>query len=257
MENDVTILAVEKKKTGYKISTSEGDYAVDEDTLLRHMLFKDKVFTAQEFKKILVDQEISLQFQKAIRYLKYGMRSEWEIKTYLGDIKGWATIKKRLASLGYINDRQCAKVLVDYYKRNHKGPALIELKCQEKKIAKALVEEVLAEYDEEEQLTIIQSIVEKERSLHQDQPLIKQKQLLQNKLIRDGFASSLVHHVLNQCDFVDQSDERLKKEFVKLQEKFAGRELSTREANQRILSVLLAKGYTYEQIRKMITTIEP
>ncbi|MFA7125942.1 MAG: RecX family transcriptional regulator [Bacilli bacterium] len=254
MENEITILSVEKKKTAYQVITSQGDYILDEDIILRYYVFKDKVFSGKDFKKILSDQDITKNLQKVIRYLKYGARSEAEIKKYLGDGKGWVIIKKRLTDLGYIDDVRYAKTIVDYYIRSRKGPSFIQQTLFEKKVSKKIIDQALLVYTDEIEQDVIRHLLLKEQQKNQDKPIAKQKQLIISKLIRNGFSLSKITHELNEIDLVDQSGPKLRSDYEKLLRKFSMQSLDQNEQHARIVSSLLAKGYDYQAIRQVMKT---
>ena len=54
---EITIISIEKRKRSSKfnIITTEDDYIVSEDMVIKHHLFKDKTFTEKEFKQVIDD----------------------------------------------------------------------------------------------------------------------------------------------------------------------------------------------------------
>ena len=54
---EITIISIEKRKRSSKfnIITTEDDYIVSEDMVIKHHLFKDKTFTEKEFKQVIED----------------------------------------------------------------------------------------------------------------------------------------------------------------------------------------------------------
>jgi regulatory protein len=252
MENEITILSLEKKKTQYLVKTTEGDYLFHEDVILRYYIFKDKVFPISEFKKLLLDQDMTTNFQKAIRYLKYGPRSEAEIREHLGDIQGWVTIKKRLSALGYIDDERFAKTMMDYYIRSQKGPAYIRQMLIQKKIGKSIIDQTLQTYTDEIETDVIRHLLVKEQLLHDKEPIAKQKQLILSKLIRLGFSSGPINHCVKEMTFVNNSGPKLKSDYEKLHSKYTKANLNPTECNKKIIQALLIKGYDYQNIRQVM-----
>ena len=49
------------------------------------MILKGKVFTDTEFKKIIKASEVNDLFDKALHYISFAQRSEYEIYCYLGE----------------------------------------------------------------------------------------------------------------------------------------------------------------------------
>lgn len=253
MENEIRIISLAKKKNKYIVTTEENEYIFDEDIIVKHLIFKDKIYQKEEFKKIINEQVKSLSLQKALNYLKYGPRSEEEIKAHLQDTQAWGYIRKRLLELGYINDDYYAKTLCDYYQRANKGPLYIKQKLKEKKIDNKIIEEVLANYSVELEEEAINKLLDKEMKLLIKKPLAKQKQILIAKLHRNGFSLDLINEVLRKTKLIEQSDGELKKDYQKLLNKFRTYQISEGEKNKRMITALLAKGYSYEKIKEIFT----
>ena len=252
MENEIKILAVHKIKTKYKVTTEEDEYLLDEDVVIKYLIFKDKIFSKEEFKKILIEQTKSAAFTKVLQYLKYGPRSEWEISNYLQDQSTWPHVRKRLVELNYLDDARYAQTMLDYYQRNNKGPRFIQQKLLEKKVNISLIDEVLLTYSKESQLEIIENIILKEKNFLSTKQKKKKKQLLTTKLLHAGFLLQDINTVINNTSFIDDSQKELEKTYQKLLNKFSNYNINENEKNKRIMQTLLSKGYNYARIEKII-----
>lgn len=84
MEN-ITILSIEKKQKSkkYKVITNKEDYTVSEDMIIKHHLFKDKIFSEKEFDKVIEDILEDEYFNKVINLLSISLKSEYEIINYI------------------------------------------------------------------------------------------------------------------------------------------------------------------------------
>lgn len=252
MENEIKILSIEKKKDKYRVITNENEFVFDEDTIIKHLVFKDKVFTKDEFTLILDDLAINTGFNKALRYLNYGLRSIYEMKTYLKELTNIEKVIKKLQDLGYLNDDAYAKNYLDYCKRNNKGPIFYKNKLLEKKIDKTIINKYLEEYSYNNQLDIMMSIINKEIKKLSTYPLKTQQRLLISKLIRNGFVSEVIYETVNRLELIDESEDSLKRDYEKQTLKLRNKDITDSEKKQRIIANLLNKGYEYRKIVEII-----
>jgi regulatory protein len=252
MENEIKILSVEKKKDKYRVTTNENEFVFDEDTIIKHLVFKDKIFTKDEFTLILDDLAINTAFNKALRYLNYGLRTIYEMKTYLKEFTNIDKVIEKLQDLGYLNDKAYAKNYLDYCKRNNKGPIFYKNKLLEKKIDKTIINHYLEEYSYNSQLDIIMNIINKEINKLTAYPFKSQQRMLISKLIRNGFSNEIIYETVNKLELVDESDDSLKRDFEKQTLKLKSKDITDSEKKQRIIAHLLNKGYEYRKIIEII-----
>lgn len=256
MEKEIRIISVEKKKKNYVVSTNVDDYVMDEDTILKHMVFKDKVFTKKAFQKILDDCNHNQTFLKGLGYLRYGLRSEAEMRAYLKDNIGIDQAIEKLRSLGYINDEKMASYLLDYYVRQQKGPRFIENKMFEKKIPQGYIKRCLKQITEQQEYDLIAAIINKQIDKISHHPLHKQKTMLISKCIRDGFSPNIVYEVMQSIHLVDGSQAYLQKDYEKAKRFYQEKALNSRALGEKIVAKLMQKGYSYEQIRLVMSEDE-
>ncbi len=239
-----------KQKGKYKIKTNLEEYILDEDTIVKHRILKGSIFNEKEFEEILKDVEINSLFLKAITYLTYGPRSIFEMKEYLKkEVQKEEELEKviqKLLDLGYLNDEQLAFNIFEHYKENKKGPKWIEQKLLQKKIQNKWIQHAKETYLEEEELQNMEYLFHKTN--HQEKPVLKQKQMLTQKLLRDGYTPSLVHHFVDQCTFEDHSQKQLQKDFEKIKQKIEQKSLTQEEKKKKIMTSLMTKGYSYKDI---------
>lgn len=263
---EIKIISLEKKQRSknYKVITNENDYKFSEDTIIKYMIFKDKVFTEEEWKKVLDDALLDEYFNKVLHYLGSSYKSDYEIRKYLieksknNDVKlSTMQIDKiinRISDLGFLNDEVLSKNLCDYYYRQNKGPLYIKMKLQKKKVDEDIINNTLLGYTDEMQKEAITRILEK--SKNDKYPIKKLKMVLVNKLIQKGFYKKLIDEVFNEWDFIDKSDELIEKDYNKVLLKTKKKELSTYEAKQVIIAYLLNKGYDYQTINDYLKNKE-
>ena len=64
------------------------------------------------------------------------------------------------------------------------------------------------------------------------------------KLLREGYGQDAINYAMSSITFTDNSQERLIKEYEKLQDKNIEKE--------KIIARLLAKGYEYSDIKRIL-----
>lgn len=259
--NKIVIESISQKKNSKKfvVKTSEEEYVMTEDTIIKFHIFKDKEFSKMDFKKIIYDIKINESFNKVLNYLNYGPRSEYEIRLYIQKndkektlkVKDYNEIIARLRSLNYVNDELYAKQIVDYYKAT-KGKNYIKQYLREKRVDNSIIENSILLIEDDEEIEIALKIANKYVQTIRKYPFKKQKEMTMNKLLRSGFSSNLISKIISKIDFIDESDFSLKKDYLKIIKRLEKKDMSCYEKKQYILNSLLAKGYEYKNINNII-----
>lgn len=259
--NKIVIESISQKKNSKKfvVKTSEEEYVMTEDTIIKFHIFKDKEFSKMDFKKIIYDIKINESFNKVLNYLNYGPRSEYEIRLYIQKndkektlkVKDYNEIIARLRSLNYVNDELYAKQIVDYYKAT-KGKNYIKQYLREKRVDNSIIENSILLIEDDEEIEIALKIANKYVQTIRKYPFKKQKEMTMNKLLRSGFSSNLITKIISKIEFIDESDFSLKKDYLKIVKRLEKKDMSSYEKKQYILNSLLAKGYEYKNINNII-----
>ena len=153
----------------------------------------------------------------------------------------------RLKDLGYVNDLLYSKQIVEYYKQT-KGISYIERFLREKLVDQDIIDEALLAYDSYEEMENAIKIASKYSLLNRKYPLKKQQALIMQKLSRDGFSSRSISSSINKIELVDESDDTLDRDILKQIKKYEGKDISSYEKKQKIISSLMNKGYSYSKI---------
>lgn len=252
-----TVLSVKKLKTKYKVETTENKYSFSEDTIIKYSIFKGKSFNNKELELILEEENKNSLLNKTINYLSYQARSIGEVKKYLLDKECSPNLANeiidKLISLGYLNDESLTNSLLDYVIRSKKGPKFLEEKLLTKGISEDLIKEVLDKYTEELEEEVLVELLDKITFKYKSYPVKKQKLLLYQKLLRDGFSSEVVNRLINKLKFIDESNDVLIKEIKKLLNKYDEIDYQVRN---KIISKLMNKGYEYANIIECLENLE-
>ena len=234
-------------------------FAVDEGILIKFGLMKGKTLEPFDIDEINYEDEIAKAFSKALHFLSFQMRSEYEVKKKLLDAGyGEAVILeaiRKLESLGFLNDQTYSKALLETKKRTlKKGPRAIRQDLKKKGIDKALQDEVLETFTQEEQLEIAMQLAEKEVRAGSRKTPTQLKQKIQDVLMRKGYSFSIVSDVLERINLEREDGEweaLITSQGEKVWRKFAGK-LAGTERNIKIKQALYQKGFPIEVINRFI-----
>ena len=234
-------------------------FAVDENTLIKFGLTKGTVLEQFEIDEITYQDEIAKAFNKALAFLSYQMRSEYEVKKKLldaghGEAVAMEAIHK-LRNLGFLNDESYSKALLETKKRTmKKGPRAIKQDMQKKGIDKSLQDKVLNAYSHEEQVALALELAQKEVRGGSRKTPAQIKQKIQDLLMRKGYSFSVVSDVLEQITLEKNEDEweslidgQGEKIWRKYSSKLAGSELHIK-----VKQALYQKGFPSDVIQRFI-----
>lgn len=234
-------------------------FAVDEGILIKFGLMKGKTLEQFDIDEINYEDEIAKAFSKALHFLSFQMRSEYEVKKKLLDAgHGEAVVQeavRKLESLGFLNDQTYSKALMETKKRTlKKGPRAIRQDLKKKGIDKSLQDEVLETFTQEEQLKIAMQLAEKEVRGGSRKTPTQLKQKIQDVLMRKGYSFSIVSDVLERIELErgdDEWEELILAQGEKIWRKFSGK-LSGTERNLKVKQALYQKGFPIEVINRFI-----
>lgn len=234
-------------------------FAVDESTLIKFGLMKGKTLEQFDIDEIAYEDEIAKAFNKALHFLSFQMRSEYEVKKKLLDAgHGEAVVLeaiRKLENLGFLNDATYSKALLETKKRTmKKGPRAIRQDLKKKGIDKSLQDEVLETFTYEEQLDIAMQLAEKEVRAGNRKTPTQVKQKIQDVLMRKGYSFSIVSDVLERIKLEreeDEWEEMITTQGEKIWRKFASK-FSGTERNMKVKQALYQKGFPIEVINRFI-----
>lgn len=251
------VLNVRKLKLRYKVETTRNKYYFSEETIIKYSIFKEREFTKEEFEEIAIEEEKNSFLNKAINYLSYQSRSINEVKKYLVNkdcsLELANNIILKIVELGYLNDEALANSILDYTMRTNKGPRILEQNLMKKELTEELIKATVNRYSVLEEQEILEDFLEKLLVKYKNYPVKKQKTLIYQKLLRDGFSNEVISYEMNKVNFIDESAEQLEKDIRKLLNKYD--EITFKERSL-IINKLINKGYDYSKIIECLNNVE-
>lgn len=246
-------------------------FGVMENTLLHFHLHKGKELSTTDCNNILkVDQFQKLYF-KALNYISYMLRSEYEVREKLKTSfektddqtiiaqqnKLINLVIKQLTRDNYINDEYYTKMYIqDAIALNQKGQFAIEQALLKKGISKTLIKQQLDRIDTNQvfnvALALGQSYVNKQR----DCSIRQLKQKVKNHLIQKGFSFDMCDSIISQLDYTQVSamqGDILKRQVEKLIQKYRRNMVDDTTLKQKITQQLMQKGFEYAHIKTVLT----
>lgn len=234
-------------------------FSIDEAILIQYSLTKGKTIDDLTIDEIAFDDEIQRAFNRALSFLSFQMRSEHEVHQKLKELEfGEAVIQEalqKLKKLGFLNDENYSKALVETKKKTaKKGPRAIQKDLEKKGIDQKLQQQVLLSFSEDEQLEIALQLAEKAVRNEQRKTPSQMKQKIQEILIRKGYPFAIVEQVLDKIELSKDEDQWL--EMISLQgdkvwNKYASK-YSDYELKMRVKQALYQKGFPTEKIEMFI-----
>jgi len=256
----ITKITRQKNQERYNIYLNdEYAFSVDESTLIKFGLTKGKILDPFEMDEIAYEDEIAKAFNRALHFLSYQMRSEFEVKKKLLDAGFGESVVleaiQKLKKLGFLNDESYSKALLETKKKTaKKGPMAIKQDLKKKGIDKNTMEKALESYTYEEQLQLAMQLAEKTVKMNPKKTPAQIKQKIQDTLIRKGYSFEIVNEILDQIELERDDDEwyeliavQGEKIWNKYVRKFEGKQLELK-----VKQALYQKGFPIEMIDRFI-----
>ncbi|WP_432352816.1 recombination regulator RecX [Sporosarcina sp. A2] len=202
-----------REKERYNIFLDEVyAFSVHESNLVKFGLTKGMQLENWEIEDLEYEEEIQRAFNRALHFLGFRMRSEYEVKQKLLHAEfGEAVIQEAILKLkrsGFLDDQAFSEALLRTQKNTTgKGPNAIKEDMEKKGIDPSIQETTLEEYDPQEQLATATKLVEKAARKHSTVAPTQLKQRIQNALQRKGFSFDIIREAIASVDFEPEEDE--------------------------------------------------
>ena len=235
------------KKYQVFIDINDEEYKFSENQIVTNRIIKGAIFTIEDWNEIVNSQNTSLLFDQMLHFIDYKLRTKKEVIEKLiskkAEQKDIDIVIERLEKINYIDDERYVSLFVQDAIRDLKGPSYIKFTLEQKGIENNLIIRELEKVDDlvfEENANVLATRYQKTINNH---PANKQKELIMQKLARNGFSYDVMNKVIRNLSFKEDDLEKLKEEYVKI---FA----RTNDVHKTIAS-LMQKGYRYEDIKKI------
>ena len=246
------------KKIGsnkYRIYFDNETLVIYEDVILKYNLLYKKDIDTDLLLQINEDNYKASIYDSAIRYIGIRMRSIKEVKEYLNkkkyDNKDIENVVNKLIEQGLLNDKKFAISYVnDKIYLTKSGPdkiknELIKLGINEKDIHNAF-----NNIDNGALMDKLNKIIDKEIKLNVKLPINKMKNKIITRCINLGYKYEDIIEILNTCNLNSNSD--IKSEYDKLYKRYSNKYSDEYKLKTTIKSKLYQKGYSIEEINKII-----
>ncbi len=225
-----------------------------DDVIVKYELLRKKEISNELFTEITEYNDYLEAYYKALKYITKKLRTEKEIYIYLEKNYEKQVIKETIIKLkkdGYLNEDIYIKSFIgDQLILGKTGPnkiisELINLGCNEEKVRNEV-----AKIEENVWFERIEKIIKKKIRLNKSYGINKLRDKITYELGNIGYYKWMIDEILNNINY-DEQDDILIKEYKrvcsKLERKYEGKELELK-----IITKLLSKGFTYEQIKKVL-----
>ena len=255
---DVTVESVKEKKKSVSISFSNGEkVSLSPDAFVEFLLYEGKKVEPEEMKKILAYAEEDDYYVYALRLLAKEIYTSYILRGKLinkgADPKVAQRVVDRLTEDGLVNDEEYAKIYVNdiaEFRLYGKNRTLAKLK------EKGISEEILSsfEFKEEDEEKRAKRSCESLDRRYAKYPYEKKKEKAYEYLLGRGYDRELVRKIVEECISETPKDlekELLAKDFYLAKHKYYKIE-DLYKRKQKIMALLLRKGYRYEDINALI-----
>lgn len=249
----VTKIQAQKRKGRYNVFL-DGKYAfpVAEATLIEFRLMNGTELDDLQIKQIQDSENINKAYGDAVNYLSYQLRTKKEIKDYLYKKEyhrdAVDTVIGKLEDLHYLDDAAYAKSYINTQLRTTaNGPKIMEQKMVQKGVPNNIIQDKLAEIDED---ILLENAVEFAKKQARKQKRASFQQMLtkiRQSLYQKGFGNEIIEEAIKSLDLEADEDEELDK-LKTLVEKVKHRY----DNPAKLINYLMTKGYHYDEIKRVL-----
>ncbi len=260
MEKVITKIEAQKRQGRFNIYVND-QYAfpVSEEVLINYRLFKGMEVDGALIEELKKADNISKLYNRALTYLAHNLRTEYEVRTKLAEIvdvpEAIEQVIQKLKDQQLIDDHRYADSYVRTVVNQQKnGPNWIRQRLLQKRVAKPLIEQSLADFFPEESVVDIGIQVAESEIKHRHHDSVK---MVLNKtketLIRRGFSFDVINEIMARADqsaLASQDSDLIQKVASKY-----WRQYKKYEGYQRIQKTkqaLFRKGFNMDDIERVM-----
>ena len=244
------------KDNCYKLELSDGNtLTLYDEVILKYNLLLKRTIDSKLLDELLVANNESLCYNKALKYLSIKQRNKKEMEDYLkrSGFSKEVIVKalKRLEEQNYLNEELYIKSFInDQFNLTSNGPEKIKQKLLDLKLNEKIITKYLQEITKDEWLNKLNRLIDKKLVIYKKESLNKTKEKILLNCLNSGFNKEDILNILNTKEITSDFNtlkKELSKLYRKLKEKYKG---STLE--YQLKGRLLSKGYTYEEIEEAL-----
>lgn len=240
-----------KKYLVYINEQTEG-IAFTEDQIVNYRIIKGNSFKQSEFEQIIAALDIGKIYDKVLKYIDYKPRTANEVITYLSNYALTEDqineILVKLKQIRFVDDERYTKTFIEEQIRHQVGPKMIRHQLLNKGIEIVLIDQYLIHYEDQDVVSNALAIANKTLKTVVGLPIVKQKETIYSRLNRMGYDYAIINKVLSTISYSEVNSELLIKEYLKL--------VAKEKDQNKIINKLMAKGYNYQEIKKVIAEID-
>lgn len=235
------------KKYLVSIDIDDKEYKFSENQIVTNRIIKGAIYTIEDWNEIVNNQNSSLLFDQMLHFIDYKLRTKKEVENKLVEKKASEEdiekIIERLENIGYIDDARYVTIFIQESIRDLKGPSYIKFTLEQKGISSYQINNELSQIDNSIFEGNAIDLARRYQKTVLNHPANKQKELIMQKLARNGFSFDMLNKAIRSLSFEEDNLEKLSEEYEKIYAK-------TNDKNKTIAS-LIQKGYKYEDIKKL------
>ena len=233
-------------KNKYRVYFNNTDLLLYEDIILKHDLLLKSDISEEDIDKIIIDNRDYEAYDMALSYIEVKMRNRKELYKYLIN-KGFSvdlvnkTLNK-IVSLGLLDSKGYIRAFInDKVNLSNDGPykiknALIELEFNENDI-----NDYLYTIEDKVWSDKLDKLIDKKKNIMKSKSYYMFINKMKNDLYNLGYDKDMIEDKLSKISY--ESDAIIK-DYEKLKKKYNDK--------NKIVSSLLRKGYSYEEINTQI-----
>ena len=256
---ETIIKVIQLKNQQYQLVFDSGrKLIVFESVLIKEQLLKGTQMTANFIQKVEQEMQLERNYQLALNYLSYQMRTMKEVQQYLTQrevpVEMQRVIMQKLQAQHFVDDLNYAKQYVAMQKRTQdQGPMQIKNKLLQKGVDLNFIEEALQDFDDESLYHNALAVARKTQKKYHNKTIKEAKNKITQRLLTKGYPLSLAKQVVDELEFtidLETEWEMLVKYGDKLWKKYSKYDDYKRQ--EKVKQSLYQKGYSYDLIVEFI-----
>ncbi len=243
------------KNNQYKVTIDGKEINLYDDVIIKYELLRYKDIDDKLYLEIIKYNNSLEAYYKALQYITKKMRTEQEVITYLDKEYSQSVILdavRRLKESGYLNEEKYINAyIMDQVHLTNYGPNYIKKNLLKKGISEDLINIYLEQIDNDIWTQKLQKIIIKMVNTNKTYSTNKLKNKIEFDLSNKGYYKYMIDEVLDSLEFKND-EQALEKEYQKQYNRLS-RKYSSYELKEKIKGKLLAKGFSYEDIEKVLS----